>query len=203
MKLRSLIVMFAVLAIMPVSANAASRAEQQASIQKMRTDVLTQLYKAQPGSEQEVRNAYGTAVFSNTGVTAFFLTAGYGYGVARNNKSAQDTYMQMGTGGLGLGLGIKDFRAVFLFRDEKAYHNFVNQGFDFSGQVDAAAKAGAKGGAVSGAADVIPGVRVYQLTQTGLALQATLNGTKYWKDNYLNTTAVENYNAGHPNGYNN
>ncbi|MDB5492510.1 MAG: hypothetical protein JWO78_2359 [Micavibrio sp.] len=202
MKIRSLIVMFAVLTLMPLSANAAGRAEQQAAIQKMRTDVLTQLYKAQPGSEQEVRNAYGTAVFSNTGVTAFFITAGYGYGVARNNKANQDVYMQMGTGGLGLGLGVKDFRAVFLFRDQQAYNNFVNQGLDFSGHIDAAAKAGVKGAAVSGAADVIPGVRVYQLTQTGLMLQATLNGTKYWKDGYLNARPSARPPAGYEAVYN-
>jgi lipid-binding SYLF domain-containing protein len=203
MKFRSIMAMFAILAIMPLSANAASRAEQQASIQKMRTDVLTQLYRTQPGSEQEVRGAYGTAVFSNAGITAFFITAGYGYGVARNNKTGQDTYMQMGTGGLGLGLGVKDFRAVFLFRDEKAYRNFVNQGLDMSGHIDAAAKAGTKGKAVTGAADVMPGVRLYQLTETGLVLQATVNGTKYWKDSYLNSTSLSSNAAPHPNGYNN
>lgn len=203
MKLRSLIAMLAVLAIMPVSANAANRAEQQASIQKMRTDVLTKLYKVYPGSEQEVRNSYGTAVFSNAGITAFFITAGYGNGIARNNQTSQETYMQMGTGGLGLGLGVKDFRAVFLFRDAKAYNNFINQGLDFSGHIDAAAKAGTKGGAITGAADVLPGVRVYQLTETGLALQATVNGTKYWKDNYLNSNGVQNYNARLNQGVNN
>lgn len=203
MKLRSILAMVAVLAILPVSANAAGRAEQQASIQKMRTDVLTRLYRAQPGSEQEVRGAYGTAVFSNAGITAFFVTAGYGYGVARNNKTGQDTYMQMGTGGLGLGLGVKDFRVVFLFRDESAYRTFVNQGLDMSGHIDAAAKAGTKGGAVTGAVDVIPGVRMYQLTETGLVLQATINGTKYWKDSYLNSTSLSGNVAPHANGYNN
>lgn len=202
MKLRYLFPVLAILAILPMSAHAASRSEQQASIQKMRTDVLTQLYKAQPGSEKEVRDAYGTAVFSNAGVTAFFLTAAYGYGVARNNHTGQDTYMQMAAGGVGIGLGIKDFRAVFLFRDAQAYNNFVNQGLDFSGQADAAVKAGTKGGAVSGAADVIPGVRVYQLTETGLALQATLQGTKYWKDSNLNSAPAGDYHVKHSGGYN-
>ena len=54
-------------------------------------------------------------------------------------------------------------------------------------QADAAAKAGEKGGAADSAIDVGPGVELYQLTENGLALQATIQGTKYWKDDELNT----------------
>ena len=39
---------------------------------------------------------------------------------------------------------------------------------------------------LSEALDVMPDVKVYQLTETGLALQATLQGTKYWRDGDLN-----------------
>ena len=53
---------------------------------------------------------------------------------------------------------------------------------------DAAAKAGKEGGAYSGATSIAPGVWVYQITKNGLALQATLQGTKYYKDDDLNKT---------------
>ena len=33
---------------------------------------------------------------------------------------------------------------------------------------------------------LLDGIRVYQLTESGLALQATIQGTKYWKDPELN-----------------
>jgi hypothetical protein len=33
--------------------------------------------------------------------------------------------------------------------------------------------------------DVAPGIKLYQLTQQGLALQATIQGTKFWKDDEL------------------
>jgi hypothetical protein len=33
----------------------------------------------------------------------------------RDNKTGRDTYMKMGEVGVGLGVGIKDFRAVFVF----------------------------------------------------------------------------------------
>jgi hypothetical protein len=40
--------------------------------------------------------------------------------------------------------------------------------------------------AQSGALEVTPGVWVYQITKNGLALQLTLQGTKYYKDEDLN-----------------
>jgi hypothetical protein len=55
-----------------------------------------------------------------------------------------------------------------------------------SAQTDAAAKAGEKGAAYSGAVEVAPDVWVYQITKNGLALQLTLQGTKYYKDDDLN-----------------
>ena len=33
---------------------------------------------------------------------------------------------------------------------------------------------------------VVDGITIYQLTETGVALQATIKGTKYWKDDELN-----------------
>ena len=36
------------------------------------------------------------------------------------------------------------------------------------------------------AIDVAPGIRLYQMTEKGLALQATIQGTKYWQDDVLN-----------------
>ena len=48
------------------------------------------------------------------------------------------------------------------------------------------AKAGEKGAALQGALAVSPGVWLYQLTDTGLALELTAKGTKYYKDEALN-----------------
>jgi hypothetical protein len=64
--------------------------------------------------------------------------------------------------------------------------SFIEEGWDFSGQADAAAKSGKKGHEGSTAGTIINGVSIYQMTESGLALQATLQGTKYWKDEDLN-----------------
>ena len=99
-------------------------------------------------------------------------------GVAENQKNGTTTYMRMGEVGLGLGLGVKDFRAVFIFKTEEALNQFVDKGWEFGGSADATAKASEKGAAVGGEA-VIGDVTIYQLTKSGLALQATLKGTKF------------------------
>jgi lipid-binding SYLF domain-containing protein len=161
-------------------------AEKRASVQKMRAETLEKLYRAEPGSRERIRRAAGYAVFSNVGVNLVLLSAGGGYGVVRDNATRKDIYMNMGSAGVGIGLGVKDFRGVFVFTDKKAMDWFVEHGWDGSAQADAAAKAGDKGGAWAGALDVAPGIKLYQLTEHGLALQATVQGTKYWRDAELN-----------------
>jgi lipid-binding SYLF domain-containing protein len=109
-----------------------------------------------------------------------------GSGVAHDNRTGKDIYMKMVSGGVGLGLGVKDFRGIFVFSNSKAFKQFVESGWEADVQADAAAKTGKKGGALAGAITVAPGVDLYQLTETGLALQATIQGTKYFKDDELN-----------------
>ena len=98
--------------------------------------------------------------------------------------------MKMYSVGGGIGLGLKTFSAVFVFHSRDAFVQFVEKGWDFSGQADAAATKDAEAGEDAGAMDetiaLMKEVTVYQLTDKGLALQATLQGTKYWKDDKLN-----------------
>ena len=50
----------------------------------------------------------------------------------------------------------------------------------------AVAQGGDQGGGVSGAANVSEGMDIYQFTENGISLSATISGTKYWKDKQLN-----------------
>jgi len=92
----------------------------------------------------------------------------------------------MVSAGAGFGVGVKDYRVIFMFENNQALARFLDSGWSGSAQADAAAKAGKSGGAYSGATEVAPGVWVYQITKNGLALQLTLQGTKYYKDDDLN-----------------
>ena len=149
-------------------------------------ETLGLVYKYAPDSKQMIANAYGYATFSNLGVNLILLSAEGGKGVAHNNQSGQNIYMNMASGGVGFGLGVKDFRIIFIFENKKVFDNFVTNGWEANAQADAAIKAGNEGGALNAAITVEPGVRIYKLTQNGLALQATIQGTKYWKDGDLN-----------------
>lgn len=161
-------------------------AEKRQTIQKMRSDTLATLYNLEPGSREQVAKAAGYGTFSNVGVNLLLVSAGSGWGVVRDNATKKDVYVNMVSAGVGLGLGVKDFRGVFVFTDKDALDWFVERGWDASAHADAAAKAGGKGDAWAGAVDVAPGIKLYQITENGLALQATIQGTKYWKDNELN-----------------
>ena len=74
---------------------------------------------------------------------------------------------------------------MFVFTSESALKQFVEDGWDASAQADAVAKVEDKGDSWAGSVDVAPGIKLYQLTQHGLALQATIQGTKFWKDDEL------------------
>ena len=167
-------------------AAAASPEEKRKEIRKMRSETLTKLYKVHPLAKGDIPRAAGYAVFSNIGINLILLSAAGGSGVAHDNRTGKDIYMKMVSGGFGFGLGVKDFRGVFVFSNAKAFNQFVESGWAADLQADAAAKSGDKGGAVAGAITVAPGVDLYQLTETGLALQATIQGTKYYKDDELN-----------------
>jgi len=182
----SILLLAFTLAFSAQTAHAATRDEQRSEIQKMQTHVLDRLYEAHPGAEKKIANAVGYAVFSSADVAIGFFSGTYGHGIAHDNTTGQETYMQMAAAGVGLGLGVKDFRVVFVFNDAEAFNDFLKTGLDLSGHADLAAKQGAKGKAVGGEEDILPGVRVYQLTDTGLMAQAMLKGTKYWGDDELN-----------------
>jgi len=162
-----------------------SRAEQQQAILKMKDTVLTQLYTKKADVKAQINSAPGYAVFSNANVNLLFMSAGTGYGVVKNQLTGKYTYMNMAEGGIGLGLGVKDYRIVMVFHTKQAMNHFINSGWTFGGNADASAKAGKKGASIDGEA-YYGDVSVYTLTQSGLALQATVKGTKFWKDNKLN-----------------
>ena len=159
--------------------------EKIQAIDTMADETLQRLYTEKPSTKDEVKEAAGYAAFSNANINIIFASAGGGYGVVVDNASGDKTYMKMGSGGLGLGLGAKDYRQVMIFNTQETMDMFVDSGWTFGGHADAAAKAGDKGGAAGGEG-ALGQVKVYAMTETGLALQATVTGTKYYKDKELN-----------------
>lgn len=168
-----------------VTTGAYTPQQKRQAILDMKQQVLTDLFKVRPGARSVVNNSPGYAVFSNANVNLIFASFSGGQGVVKDNSSGKHTYMNMGEAGIGFGLGVKDFRAVFVFHSRSTMNKFINSGWEFGAHADAAAKAGDKGGAVGGEV-LVDNITIYQLTESGLALQATIKGTKYWKNDELN-----------------
>ena len=160
--------------------------KEQDDIRNMSKETLSQLYKVQSSAKEVISKAAGYAVFSNFGMKILVAGSGTGKGIAVNNKSKKETFMKMVEVQAGLGFGIKKFRLVWVFENEKLLTDFINSGWEFGAQASASAKASDQGGGLAGALSVKPGIWIYQLTDDGLALELTGKGTKYYKDDNLN-----------------
>jgi len=161
--------------------------EERAKIQEMRGATLNDLYNLRPAARDLIKGAEGYAVFSTKGMKIIVAGGTEGRGILVDQKTGQKTYMRMAQLNVGLGYGLQDARLVFVFQDRKALEGFATQGWDFSGKADLAASAQGEGGSLAGAVSFLPGVLVYQFTKNGLAASITLQGTKFWAYQKLNS----------------
>jgi lipid-binding SYLF domain-containing protein len=162
--------------------------EKQTYVLDMRDTVLQELYEEAPEARGKVQNAAGYGVFTNVGSKILVLATGSGFGVVHDNATGRDTYMKMIEVGGGIGMGIKKYKAVFIFNDGSAMRRFVDSGWEFGGDADATAQSGDSGAGVGAQATSgqLDGLEIYTLTEAGVALSATVAGTKYYRDDDLN-----------------
>jgi lipid-binding SYLF domain-containing protein len=161
--------------------------EKRAEVRKQRDEILAKLYATNPEAKAKIQNAAGYGTFNNKNMNLFLLSTGHGYGMVVD-KSGKETFMAMGSLGGGVGIGAKDLSVVFIFKNADVMNKFIESGWQFGGEADATAKAGDKGAAAAKEGAVDTGANafeIYQMTDTGAALQATVAGTKYWKDKDL------------------
>jgi len=150
-------------------------------LDEMAAEALEALFAERPKAKELYDTSYGWAVFDNLKL-AFGISGGGGNGVASVKETSEKTYMKMGTGGVGVGLGANKYQVIFLFQDSQTYDNFVNKGW----QADAGATASAGTNAVEVKTDFVNGLAIYQMTEKGLMANADVAGTKYWKNDKLN-----------------
>jgi len=160
--------------------------QQQDSVRDMANKTLAQLYVKHPAARDAVTRAAGYAVFSDFGFKVWTLGGARGKGVAVNNATKQETFMEMLEFQPGMGLGAMKFRVVFVFETLEAFNSFVNSGWEAGANAMAAAKTKTEGGALAGAVTVSKGVKMYQLNEEGLIVGVSLTAAKYYKDKELN-----------------
>lgn len=160
--------------------------ETRAKIREQSKEALARLYQASPSAKGAIERSAGYATFSNWGLKLGIAGGGQGKGLAVTRPAGKETFMRFVEVQAGLGIGIKKFDLIFVFENQQSLNDFINKGWEYSGQATAAAKSGDKGKAYNGAVSVSPGVWLYQLTEKGLAAELTVKGSKYYKDKSLN-----------------
>ncbi len=186
MKQPRLLVALVLILLSAVTVLAKTKEEKQVEARKKADQTLQKLYKAQPSARAAVKAGVGYAVFNNKSAKILLGGGGSGSGIVVDNKTKHVTYMKMREIQAGLGMGVKKFSLVFVFQNKKAMDDFADGNWDSGGQTTAAAKTSDGGGSLQGAVAGGPGVWVYQMTDKGLALEMTVKGTKYSKDDELN-----------------
>ena len=158
-----------------------SNQEKRDDINAMADGALKELFEANDSAKGLYDKAVGYAVFDNLKIQ-FIIAGGGGVGVAVDKASGQRTYMKMGTGGIGLGLGGKKYQVIFLFETEKRLQSFIDKGW----KADTSASAAAGTAAAGVEAQFQDGIAYYQITESGLIASADIAGTKYFKHKKLN-----------------
>jgi len=157
--------------------------KKRAEIDTRSKETLDELLSKNEKAKQLYDSAHGYAVFGNWKF-ALGISGGGGSGVAVEKASGTRTYMNMGTVGVGFGIGGKKYHVIFLFQDAKTFDGFVEKGW----QADTSATAAAGTASAEAGAGFVNGIAIYQITDSGLMAQADVAGTKYWKDDKLNET---------------
>lgn len=154
-------------------------AERGARLKLMETG-LEKLYKLNPEARQEIEQAAGYAVFDITAIYAILFVGQKGKGVMIDNATKKPTFMLSVRAGTGPGIGRQRLYQVFVFKNKEAMSQFTLAG-GLGGDVSATATVGKDGLLRS----FNPSISVYQIPESGLAVQASWGGTVYSVDNQI------------------
>ena len=158
----------------------------RADVREMADQTLARLYQNYPNAREEIRKAAGYGVFSNFGFKILFMGSSNGEGIVVDNVTKREIFIKMFELSPGFGFGAQKFSCVLLFETQAALDSFVNSGWEFGGNVAAALQTSTQGDGGRLGVNVSPGVRMYQLSDTGAIIGISLTGAKYYKDDELN-----------------
>jgi lipid-binding SYLF domain-containing protein len=168
----------------PASTSKLTPAEREAGRNlalKLSAEALEKLYKLDPEARKAVEGAAGYAVFDITSVYAIMFVGQRGKGVLIDNKSKKTTYMTCARMGTGPGAGKQRVFQIFVYKSKSAMDQFVLAG-GLGGDVSGSVSTGT-GGAVR---SFNPNIDIFQIPESGIALQASWGGTVYAVDGDLN-----------------
>jgi lipid-binding SYLF domain-containing protein len=159
---------------------AAEKEAARAERLKIAADGLDKLYKLQPEARKAVEGAVGYAVFDISSIYVIMFVGQRGTGVLIDNASRKPTFMSSQRAGTGPGVGKQRVYQVFVFKSKEAMSQFTLAG-GLGGDVGASVSTGT-GGMVR---SFNPSVDIYQVPESGMAVQASWGGTVYSVDKDL------------------
>lgn len=167
-----------------LASNEDTPAQTRAKLDAMVTETLTRFFTEIPDAIDLFEAAAGYAVFDTRKVSVFPVAAGFGRGVAVSKVTGARTYMNMGTGGVGLSIGIGGFasQVVILFEADDLFESFVANGYE----------ATAEAGSVMGEDKTdetlrfVDGRSTFVLSKKGWRVSASATGAKFWRARELN-----------------
>ena len=160
--------------------------KERAKIDELSEKALTNLYAKIPSAKRVIQDAYAYATLSNTGMKLGLFGDAHGRGLAVKKDTAEKVYMRMNEMGVGLGLGVKEYDLIFVMETEDAWRSFISGDIKFATSAEAAAGDGKASASIEGASIAGKGLWVYQLTKKGLAVDASIKGTKVYPYKKLN-----------------
>jgi lipid-binding SYLF domain-containing protein len=187
MQVRKLLVIGATLVsfVAAGTAFAQDKAAKQAEVKAKAAATLEDFYKADPKVKGEVAKAPGYAVFTTYGLS-FLVGGAGGKGLAHDNKTKKDVYMELAQASAGVQVGASDTRYLFVFKDAKSMNEFIEKGWDASAGASVGAGTGKESAGAAAGVGAFTGGKLYVLTKAGLQMGAAVAGTKAWKDKDLN-----------------
>ena len=160
----------------PKMSAAEKQAERDARL-KLAAEGLEKLYAVQPDARAVVEKAPGYAVFDISAIYALLLVGQKGKGVLFDNATKKHTFMLSSRAGTGPGVGKQRVFQIFVFKSKGAMDQFVLAG-GLGGDVSRSASTGTDGMVRS----FNPQIDIYQITISGMAVQASWGGTVYKVD---------------------
>lgn len=183
MKVMKWLVTAAAMMCLGLSTSMAADKAKQAEVLKAANAALADFYKHEPKLKAKVEKAPGYAVFTTYGFS-FILGGAGGKGIVHDNATKKTTYMDLAAASAGLQLGASETRYLFVFKDKASMQQFIDSGWDATGNVAAGAGTGEK--SASATLGQFTGGDFYRLTKAGLEASVAASGIKVWKDKDLN-----------------
>ncbi len=156
-----------------------SRAGKQNLVDEARTKLKT-MQRTHPELREQIRNAYGYAIFPNVGEGGAIVAGAYGRGAVFERASGDNPDRLVGFSSLteisaGAQAGGQNYTELILFENKDALDRFRAGNFEFAADASAVAlKAG-----VSKTANFDQGVAVYTQPLGGLWFEAAIGGQKF------------------------